>query len=99
MIKAYTKKNKEFATFRDATVQDVVNKLKRLNIINAIKYLLVSKPLKLATYYCADCKKRSYFEEGTLPPDLICTHCKTDKRLYFVGFKPSEKTGTYKYAL
>jgi DNA-directed RNA polymerase subunit RPC12/RpoP len=99
MIEVYTKKNKKYMTLVTNDVELVIYKLKQLRIINAIKYLLVIKKQNLSTYYCADCKKRSYFEEGTLSSDLICTHCTSDKRLYFVGFKPSEKIGTYKYAL
>jgi len=100
MIEIYTKKNKKFATFNTDDIKVAIKKLYQLNIIKNIKYLVAIVNGKLHTYYCANCKKRTYVDEtvyGTV--DMVCTHCNTDNALYFVGFKQSEKQVKHKYAI
>jgi len=100
MIEVYTKKNKRYGSFNTDDIKAVIRRLSQLNILNAIKYFIVSTKGKIHTYWCADCKKRSYFEGEILSSNsIICAHCNTDNRLYFVGFKQSEKQVKYKYAL
>ena len=100
MIEVYTKKNKKFMTFNTSDVTAVKNKLRQLNIIKTIKYLLLHSYTKLCTYYCANCKKRTYVEEASYDPSTFCcTHCNTDNKLFFVGFKQSQTQVTHKYAL
>ena len=97
MIEAYTKKDKKVYSFNTNNVNGVLYKLRALKIINTIKYLLITTFENLSTYYCSNCKKRSYFETSILSLGLICKHCNTDNNLFFVGFKPSEKGVKHRY--
>lgn len=97
MIEAYTKKDKKAYSFNTNNINGVLYKLRTLNILKTIKYLLVITFENLATYYCSYCKKRNYFDMKELAPDLVCKHCNTDNHLFFVGFKPSEKEVRRRY--
>jgi len=100
MIEVYTKKNKLFSKFKTDSVPVALKKLRQLNIINNIKYLMVISYGKLCTYFCADCNKRTYVDYGERQKvDIICGHCKQDNKLFFVGFKQSEKQTKVKYAV
>lgn len=100
MIEVYTKKNKLFSKFKTDSVPAALRKLRQLNIINNIKYLMVISYGKLCTYFCADCHKRTYVDyEERQKVDIICDHCKQDNKLFFIGFKPSENQKKVKYAV
>ncbi len=100
MIEAYTKRNKLFfLKFKTDSIPAALRKLKQLNIINNIKYLIVTSYSKLSTYFCADCHRRSYIDYPIVGGDIVCGHCKQDNKLFFVGFKQSEKQTKVKYAV
>lgn len=101
MIEVYTKKNKKFATFNTTDIKAALRKLYQLGIIRTIKHLIVIEPMRVSTYWCADCRKRSYMDYPELQAKgIVCAHCNSDRRLYFVGFKFSqEKQVKYTYAV
>lgn len=102
MIEVYTKRNKLlFIKFKTDSVPAVLKKLKQLNIINNIKYLIVTSYSKLCTYFCADCHRRTYSDYPVVGDgvDIVCGYCKQDNKLFFVGFKQSEKQTKVKYAV
>ncbi len=100
MIEAYTRRNKRFSKFNTDDVAAVVRRLKQLNIISVIKYLIVTSYDRLCTYFCTDCHKRTYFNYSDLHrTDVICDYCKQDNKLFFIGFKQSEKQVKFKYAV
>jgi len=99
MIEVYTKKGKLFSKFKTDSVPVALKKLRQLNIIKNIKYLMVTSYGKLCTYFCADCHKRTYSNYPAVAEDIVCEHCKQDNKLFFVGFKQSENQKKVKYAV
>lgn len=101
MIEVYTKKNKRCMTFKTEDVRVAVKKLRQLNIINIVKYLIVISYGKLCTYFCSDCHKRSYFDypNNHDTDDAVCNCCKQSNKLFFVGFKQSRTQTRAKYAV
>ena len=83
MIEVYNKYNKLEVTFDHIiSSKDAWQKCKQLKI--KATRLIQKTYKKLFTYYCASCKKRSYFEE--VNSENCCCHCQSDKKLFFVGF-------------
>lgn len=100
MIEVYTKKNKLFSKFKTDSIPAALKKLRQLNIINNIKYLIVTSYDKICTYICGNCHKRTYIDfKERQNMDIICDHCKQDNELFFVGFKQSENQTEVKYAV
>jgi len=83
MIKVYNKYNKLVSSFEKINnLQDAINRCKELKIV--YEKIINEVNEKLFTYYCTDCKKRSYFKNND---ETNCNHCKQSSNLFFVGFK------------
>ena len=88
MIEIYNKYNKLEVTFDNINSHvDALQKCRQLKI--KVKRIIRKNYKKLFTYYCATCKKRSYFNEVSF--ESCCKYCNQDKKLFFVGFSQTKQ--------
>jgi hypothetical protein len=88
MTEIYNKYNKLVVAF--TLIEDYATALCKAKELKINAHKVVIKTFqKLFTYYCTECKTRSYFENPE--PEDCCKKCNGTSHLYFVGLKQTNK--------